>query len=407
MHHEINIDCLSGPTHHFGGLAFGNIASTGSKGTLSNPKLSALQGLEKMRLIADLGIPQIVLPPYPRPDFEALKNLGYAGTEQEIVETVFQTDPELFLQVSSSSAMWMANAATVSPSSDTLDGKLHLTPANLASNFHRTLEVPTTTKLLQQLFSSSAIIHKPLPSAAQFFDEGAANHTRFITGLHLFVHGPAAGTKKYPARQTRAAQEAIARIHHLPAQKVAFLEQNPEAIDAGCFHNDVISTGFENLFLYHEKAFLNFHDLDGIDCIKITEAELSLQKAVESYFFNSQIVRSHKKLILICPEECRTLAFLKRLTVFDEILFVDLHESMKNGGGPACLRLRVQLSAQELEKIPKNFLLTPALYSELKSAIESSYPDSLTMQNLLDPIFRESCKEATIRIHSILKSTIC
>lgn len=399
---EANIDCLSGPTHHFGGLSFGNIASTDSKGELSRPKKAALQGLEKMKLLYDLGIPQIILPPHPRPLYSALRAIGFRGSDQEVIERAFHTKPEHLLEVSSSSAMWMANGATVTPSSDALDKKLHLTPANLASNFHRAIEVETTARFLNKLFSAFATIHPALPSCTQFLDEGAANHTRFSTGLNLFVYGSERGTKKYPARQSRKASEAIARLHQLPASQCIFLEQNPAAIDAGCFHNDVISTGFETLFLYHEKAFVDFQPLPGITCVKILETDLSLEEAVKSYFFNSQIVRSHNKLILICPEECRNLAFIRALPYFDEVLFIDLNESMKNGGGPACLRLRVQLTAEELQAIPQSALFSPTLYKNIKSIIETSYPDSFHLTDLLDPQFRAAAQHAITQIDRLI-----
>ena len=152
---EVNIDCIAGPTHHFGGLAFGNVASIHSQAMLSHPKKAALQGLEKMKLLFDLGVPQIIFPPHPRPLFSALKALGFEGSPDAIVEKAFKRAPNLLLICSSSSAMWMANAAIITPSIDSEDHKVHITPANLASNLHRSLEVPLTSALLQKVFNNA------------------------------------------------------------------------------------------------------------------------------------------------------------------------------------------------------------------------------------------------------------
>ena len=73
---EVNFDGLVGPTHNYGGLSWGNIASQRHGGDVSNPKSAALQGLGKMKLLADLGVGQAVLPPHERPDIAALRGLG-------------------------------------------------------------------------------------------------------------------------------------------------------------------------------------------------------------------------------------------------------------------------------------------------------------------------------------------
>ena len=149
---EHNIDGLIGPTHFFGGLGVGNIASEKSAGNVSTPKAAALQGLEKMKVMHELGIPQLVMPPHPRPALHLLKEKGYIGSISEMISSVVKNDPELLPIIYSSSAMWTANAATVSASSDTVDGKVHLTPANLISNAHRRIEAPFTSLLLKRIF---------------------------------------------------------------------------------------------------------------------------------------------------------------------------------------------------------------------------------------------------------------
>ena len=260
---EVNFDGIVGPTHHYAGLGEGNLASQKFKHTVSNPRRAALQGLAKMKLLADMGIPQAVLPPHDRPDVARLRKFKFAGTDAEILQLVAAKDPTLLSEFSSASAMWAANAATVSPSPDTADGRLHFTVANLASQLHRSLEAPTTLAIFRKIFADEKLfaVHPPVQNQ----DEGGANHTRLCEsfgapGLEIFVYGRGIGesswiTNKFPPRQSRAASEAVARQNQLDPARTLFIRQNPAAIDAGVFHNDVICVGNRNVLLFHEEAF--------------------------------------------------------------------------------------------------------------------------------------------------------
>src|SRR5687768_11173563 len=178
--YEVNFDGLVGPTHNYAGLSYGNVASMSHKRSVSSPRQAALQGLAKMKFLADLGVKQAVLPPHPRPDIAALRRIGFTGSDADVLAKVQREDPVLLAAVSSSSSMWAANAATVSPSADTSDGRMHFTPANLVSLFHRSLEAPTTAAVLRAIFNDEKHFahHPPLPATMHFSDEGAANHTR-------------------------------------------------------------------------------------------------------------------------------------------------------------------------------------------------------------------------------------
>ncbi len=415
---EVQIDTIVGPTHYYGGLAYGNVASMQSKASKSNPKLAALQGLEKMKLVYELGIPQIIFPPQPRPVISALKLLGFSGSDQQVVEAAFTHAPDLLLQCSSQSAMWTANAATISPSSDTKDGKVHITPANLSSHFHRSLETAYTQEALKLVFSDPAhfIHHVPLNSAQDFADEGAANHTRFgrkNLGLHLFVYGMKK-TSLYPARQTLQAQEAIARLHLLDPKRVIFAEQNPKVIDQGVFHNDVIAVGHEELFFFHEEAYVDTKNIISrltkimpLTLIAVSNKELAVKDAVKSYLFNSQLLtRPDGRKVIICPtevEECpRARAIVEKRLPIDEIYYLPLNQSMKNGGGPACLRLRLPLTEKELKTALPTARFTLPLYEKLKKTIQTYYPEAYTPKALLDPIFRKSAHQAVIKLQKTI-----
>lgn len=417
---EVNFDGLVGPTHYFGGLAYGNIASMKNKHRASNPKKAALQGLEKMKLLHDLGIKQGVLPPHERPDTSTLENLGFNS-----VESAHNYCPRLFYQLCNSSSMWSANSATVTPSCDSADEHLHITPANLVTQFHRSIEASFNSRLFKAIFSNLKyfVHHEPLPSHLDFADEGAANHIRFEKGHHLFVYGRSAYAKKqllpkkYPARQTKEASEAIVRRHLIPEDRAIFAQQNPKLIDAGVFHNDVISTGNEKLFLYYEDAFVNTDLLvqkigEFATCIKIYRDVLPLKEALSSYLFNSQIVTvKENHMALIAPMECKLNDHAHRLLkalVLDktnpikELHFVDVKESMQNGGGPACLRLRVLMNEKELAAVHQKVIFTDALYLKLKTWINKHYREELTMKDLLDTKLLQETKEALDELSTIL-----
>jgi succinylarginine dihydrolase len=436
--YEVNFDGLVGPTHSYAGLAYGNVASAKHRHSVSNPKAAALQGLAKMKLLADLGLKQAVLPPQERPDTEALRRLGFDGTDAQVLEKAARADPAILAACCSASSMWAANAATVSPSADAADGRVHLTPANLVSQFHRSLEPTTTAAVLRAIFPDPAVFahHPPLPSALPFGDEGAANHSRFapahgMPGVELFVYGRRAldhsGSRpsKYPARQTYEASSAIARLHqlHEPAG-VVFPQQNPDAIDAGVFHNDVVAVGNGNVLLCHELAFLDRqHALDELRAryagrcggelvvIEATADELPIADAVGSYVFNSQLVTlPDSTMTLVAPVECEEYEsvrrFLHRLLASGgpvrAVRLVDVRHSMRNGGGPACLRLRVVLTEAELAKVLPSVLLTDELYADLAAWVARHYRERLEPADLADPKLLTESRDALDELTRIL-----
>src|SRR5688572_17800116 len=123
--HEYNFDGLVGPTHCYGGLSAGNVASMAHGGKVSNPKEAALQGLSKMKFVADLGVRQAVLPPQQRPSLKTLRGLGFLGSDEAVITRAARESDHLLRLCSSAAAMWTANAATCAPSEDTADGRMH------------------------------------------------------------------------------------------------------------------------------------------------------------------------------------------------------------------------------------------------------------------------------------------
>ena len=429
---EYNFDGLVGPTHNYAGLSVGNKASMKNKNETSHPRAAALEGLEKMKFLMDRGFKQAILPPQERPDLKFLKKLGLTGSDEMLLKSAANLSPALLAACYSASSMWTANSALVSPSADTGDGKVHFTPSNLHSYLHRSLEVEQTSHILKKIFSDSRyfVHHPPLPSLAAFADEGAANHNRLCSdygtpGVEVFVYGRSGfsvmgETEMFHPRQTREASEMIAFRHQLKPEKTILAQQNPEAIDAGVFHNDVICTADRNLIFYHELSFINTKEvLREIEQkllpapllkISVKAKDISLSETVSSYLFNSQLLPNGKGgWILLAPAECESLPVVKDYlqslpnNLIQEVGFIPVRQSMQNGGGPACLRLRVVLTEEEAEAIHSGILLNQELYEKLKSWIEKHYRDRLEPRDLLDPLLIRESKEALDELSSILQ----
>lgn len=432
---EANFDGLVGPTHNYAGLSVGNVASLNNARNISNPKQAAKQGLQKMKALADMGMVQGVLAPQERPDVYALRRLGFTGSDAEVIQQAAKQAPEILRAVCSASSMWTANAATVSPSADTHDGRLHFTPANLTNKFHRSLEPETTGRILRAMFADERHFahHQHLPDNDHFGDEGAANHTRLCAqydkkGLELFVYGRYAfdnqkpAPQVFPARHTFEACQAVTRLHQLDPSHVVFMQQNPAVIDQGVFHNDVIAVGNQNVLFYHQDAFVDssakmaeiqqkFGD-SPLYLIEVLRDEVSVSAAVKTYLFNTQIITlPDGTMAIIAPTECRdhpeVSAYLASLTgrgtPIRQVCYFDVKQSMQNGGGPACLRLRVAMSAAERQAMNPAVLLTDKLFQRLNQWVDQHYRDQISEADLADPQLLVESRQALDELTQILQ----
>ena len=428
---EANADGLIGPTHSYAGLSPGNLASSLNKGEASNPRAAVLQGLDKMKALADLGLPQFVLPPHERPNIPFLRGLGFTGSDARVLEQAWKDAPSFAAAACSASPMWAANAATVTPSADAADGRVHFTPANLITNLHRSLEHQQTKRALDALFpdASRFAVHDALPSVAHLADEGAANHVRLCAdhgspGVNLLVWGRNAFEPwdgPYPARQTREASQAVARRH--AASCVVLAQQSKAAIAGGTFHNDVVCVGALETLFHHDLAF---EDTAGTYAairraagsvfepifVEVSSADLPLTDAISSYLFNSMLIRipGEDRLTLICPTETRdnprSHAVAQGLAASNgpigRVQYVDVRQSMRNGGGPACLRLRVALNEAELAAANPAMRLTDALHAELSAWANRWYRDELRPADLADPALLDESRSALDALTTIL-----
>jgi len=403
---EINFDGLIGPSHNYAALSPGNRASAANVGQVSQPRTAALQGLAKMRRAVDAGLMQGLFLPHDRPATGWLRQLGFTG-DDSAVAVAASADRVCFAQAMSASPMWTANAATVSPAADTADGRCHLTVANLGAMPHRSLEAAATLAQLRLAFAHPAFtVHPPVPS---FGDEGAANHMRVATrpdapGIEIFVFGVDGGG--FPARQSSAASEAVARRHGLDPARTLFVEQATAAIAAGAFHNDVVAVANERVVFVHENAFADMtrfaNDLARVApdavLIAVPAAAVSLDDAVGSYLFNSQLVTlPDSTMALIVPAETRAnprvAAYLDALLAgsgpIRRVEVVDVRESMRNGGGPACLRLRV---VADPATVDPRFLVDRARLDRLAAVVAAHWPAEIAPDDLGRPALWAQCR---------------
>lgn len=426
---EFAFDGIVGPTHHYAGLSTGNLASERHRGKLGNPRAAALQGLQKMRTVCDLGGAQALLVPHERPYLPFLRGLGFGGSDADVLSAAYSASPWLLSAASSASAMWAANAATVTPSTDSADGRAHFSPANLCSMLHRSLEAPLTARVLRRVFADETrfAIHEPLPAHGSLGDEGAANHTRLVTAsgpLHLFGYGREHDSdrrpERFPARQTRAASEAVARRHQLPPPTTLFWQQHPLGIDAGAFHSDVLAVGTGSFFMVHELAFVDGDRLqselrarlgDELTLLVASEDELPVADAVACYPFNSELLPLPSGgLSILAPRESETnpraRAFLERVlaepNAVESVIYVDVNDSMQNGGGPACLRLRVPLDAHEQSLLPSRIFFDADRHTTLAAWVERHYRDRLSIEDLRDPSLLDESRRALDELTTLL-----
>jgi succinylarginine dihydrolase len=389
---EINFDGVVGPSHNYAGLSLGNLASARNAGAMSQPRAAALQGLDKMRANLALGLIQGIFVPHPRPDREWLAELG---------TSIEDADAVLAANAMSASAMWAANAATVSPAPDAADGKCHLIVANLRTMPHRSHEWPATLAQLRLAFAAPAFaVHAPVPPA--FGDEGAANHMRLTPahcdpGVEIFVYGVSGGA--FPARQHLEASRAVARRHQLDPERVIFAEQSEAAITAGAFHNDVVAVANERVLFAHEQAFADKEALvqacerlvPGFDYVEVPAAEVPLTDAIRSYLFNAQLVTPPDgQVTLILPAEARETPtvwrWIERHVAGNGPIrraeVVDVRQSMANGGGPACLRLRVVADPDDVDP---RFIVDNGKLDAMADVIRGHWPEQIDHSELQQP----------------------
>ena len=403
---EINFDGIIGPSHNYAGLSLGNLASSNNAGAPSYPRAAALQGIEKMRANLRLGLAQGFFMPLDRPNQNWLAGLA---TDMQSAE------PHIRAAAFSASAMWAANAATVSPAPDTADGKCHLSAANLITMAHRSHEWTGTLAQLKLAFANEQhfVVHGPVP--VPFGDEGAANFMRLCAshdeaGVEIFVYGKTGGP--FPARQHVEASKAIARAHCLDPARTLFVQQSEVAIAAGAFHNDVVAVANERVLFTHEQAFENpeqtYSDINRLmpeaEIIIVPADRVSLADAIQSYLFNAQLVTlPDGGMALILPSEAqenaRVWGWLTEMIEGNgpirKLVPVDVRQSMANGGGPACLRLRV---VADPATVDPRFIADEARLDIIAKVVAAQWPETIATNQLSNPALIDQVRMARLAL---------
>ena len=99
--------------------------------------------------------------------------------------------------------------------------------------------------------------------------------------------------------------------------------------------------------------------------------------------------------------------WLEKISAEEEIKkikFIDVKQSMRNGGGPACLRLRMIFNENEISSVNKNFLLDDIKIDLLTDLIENKYRDRLQPDDLLDPNLADESLEILDALTKIFKT---
>ncbi|WP_310474063.1 N-succinylarginine dihydrolase, partial [Sandarakinorhabdus sp.] len=187
-----------------------------------------------------------------------------------------------------------------------------------------------------------------------------------------------------------------------------FVAQSQTAIDAGAFHNDVVAVANGNVLFAHEHAFADAAGLkadvarrmpDAIT-IEVPDSAVSLEDSIKSYLFNSQLLTlPDGSMALVLPKEAEETpsvkAYLAALVEGNGPIraahFVDVRESMQNGGGPACLRLRV---AADPATVDPRFLLDEAKAARLERLVEHWWPETIGPADMANPDLWRQVKAA-------------
>ena len=312
---------------------------------------------------------------------------------------------------------------------DNIDNAIHITVANLNSMMHRSIEPKFTYKMLKRILNKKVNINKSLLNLPNIGDEGAANHIRIaerhnVPGYQIFVYSSEnISHAKTIERQSLIGSKLIARKNCVEDQRVFYLQQSNRAIRYGSFHNDIVSTANENIFIYHEEAFESTQELKVILAklkklvpnfkpIKILNSEIDLQTIVSSYLLNSQLISLPSGgMMFLLPSEVKQypncMQWLEKISAEEEIKkikFIDVKQSMRNGGGPACLRLRMIFNENEISSVNKNFLLDDNKIDLLTNLIENKYRDRLQPDDLLDPNLADESLEILDALTKIFKT---
>jgi succinylarginine dihydrolase len=124
------------------------------------------------------------------------------------------------------------------------------------------------------------------------------------------------------------------------------------------------------------------------------------------------VTRTDGRFVLVAPSESEENPKVRSVidslvhsadAVIADVLFLNLRESMQNGGGPACLRTRVVLNQEEQDAIPPQLFFSEELFDELTSWVKHYYRDSLSLSDFRDPELLTEIQAALDKLTQILR----
>jgi succinylarginine dihydrolase len=130
--------------------------------------------------------------------------------------------------------------------------------------------------------------------------------------------------------------------------------------------------------------------------------------AIRSYLFNSQLVTPPDgAMTLVAPTECRetpsVAAWIERHLASNgairRVNFVDVRQSMANGGGPACLRLRVACDPAEVDT---RFLVDEAKLDRLAGLVAARWPEEIVSSEIQSAALIADIERARLSLLDLL-----
>jgi succinylarginine dihydrolase len=176
-----------------------------------------------------------------------------------------------------------------------------------------------------------------------------------------------------------------------------------------------VCVGAADTLFFHEAAFEDTagtlaalsaaaEGLFDFKPVMVPAADVPLEDAIRSYLFNSQLLvfPGESRLVLVAPTEAQdtksTREYCERLVSSNgpigRVEYVDVRQSMRNGGGPACLRLRVVMTGAERTACHQGVLMTEEKIDALQDMVRKTYRDRLAPGDLADPALADECRLA-------------
>jgi len=147
------------------------------------------------------------------------------------------------------------------------------------------------------------------------------------------------------------------------------------------------------------------------DYVEVPASDVPLADAIRSYLFNAQLVTPPDgQPTLIVPSEARETPTVWRWLEqhvagngpIRRVEVVDVRQSMANGGGPACLRLRV---VADPATVDPRFLVDERKLDLIGGVIARTWPEQIHHEELQQPALIADIERARAALLDALELT--